>query len=54
MTICIPSSADIFNKPTIDIETQLANYRFIEVDGQKGRGWPCKTWAQLVKDDLRS
>ena len=37
----------------MDIENPVSNCRFIEVGGQRGRGRPCKTWTQLIKDDLR-
>ena len=37
----------------MDKENQVNNCRFIEVGSQRGKGRPCKTWTQLVNDDLR-
>ena len=35
------------------IENPVSNCRFIEVRCQRGRGRPCKTWTQLIDDNLR-
>ena len=34
-------------------ENPVSKCRVIEVDGARGRGRPCKTWTQLIRNDLR-
>ena len=37
----------------MDEENPVSRCRVIEVGGVRGKGRPCKTWNQLVSDDLR-
>ena len=37
----------------MDKENPLNNCWFIEIGGQGGKGRPCKSWTQLINDDLK-
>ena len=41
------------NVKKMDKVNPVNSYRFIEVEGQRRKGRPNKTWPQLINDDLR-